>query len=104
MLVTSVNLLFMKLFLFNSQFSCSVFQLLTGWITAMQLVTPSKFTLQRCVYIASDGGRVCRPVVIADKGVSRIKEHHMKELKVFLIIGLTHVLFLLLVELFIVFF
>lgn len=36
---------------------------------------------QRCVYIASDGGRVCRPVVIADKGVSRIKEHHMKELK-----------------------
>ncbi|CAK9133675.1 unnamed protein product [Ilex paraguariensis] len=35
----------------------------------------------RCVYIASDGGRVCRPLVIADKGVSRIKEHHMKELK-----------------------
>ncbi|XP_024537767.1 DNA-directed RNA polymerase III subunit 2 isoform X1 [Selaginella moellendorffii] len=36
---------------------------------------------QRCIYIASDGGRVCRPVVIADHGVSRIKEHHMKELK-----------------------
>ncbi|KAI3709755.1 hypothetical protein L2E82_39521 [Cichorium intybus] len=36
---------------------------------------------QRCVYIASDGGRVCRPVVIADNGVSRIKHHHMKELK-----------------------
>ncbi|KAA8519299.1 hypothetical protein F0562_013555 [Nyssa sinensis] len=35
---------------------------------------------QRCVYIASDGGRVCRPLVIADKGVSRIKGHHMKEL------------------------
>lgn len=35
---------------------------------------------QHCVYIASDGGRVCRPLVIADKGVSRIKEHHMKEL------------------------
>ncbi|XP_020576393.1 DNA-directed RNA polymerase III subunit 2 isoform X2 [Phalaenopsis equestris] len=35
----------------------------------------------RCVYIASDGGRVCRPLVIADKGVSRIKEHHMKELR-----------------------
>ncbi|PSS02904.1 DNA-directed RNA polymerase III subunit 2 like [Actinidia chinensis var. chinensis] len=35
---------------------------------------------QRCVYIASDGGRVCRPLVIADKGVSRIKKHHMKEL------------------------
>lgn len=36
---------------------------------------------QRCVYIAADGGRVCRPLVIADAGVSRIKEHHMKELK-----------------------
>ncbi|CAN1173032.1 DNA-directed RNA polymerase III subunit 2 [Linum perenne] len=35
---------------------------------------------QRAVYIASDGGRVCRPLVIADKGKSRIKEHHMKEL------------------------
>ncbi|XP_073024708.1 DNA-directed RNA polymerase III subunit 2 isoform X1 [Primulina eburnea] len=36
---------------------------------------------QRCVYIASDGGRVCRPLVIADKGIPRIKEHHMKELR-----------------------
>ncbi|GAB2283837.1 DNA-directed RNA polymerase III subunit 2 [Dionaea muscipula] len=37
---------------------------------------------QRCVYIASDGGRVCRPLVIAGKGVSRIKDCHMKELTV----------------------
>ncbi|KAH0720987.1 hypothetical protein KY290_006270 [Solanum tuberosum] len=36
---------------------------------------------QYCVYIASDGGRVCRPLVIAEKGVSRIKEHHMNELR-----------------------
>lgn len=36
---------------------------------------------QRCVYVASDGGRVCRPLVIADEGISRIKEHHMKELR-----------------------
>ncbi|TKY56058.1 DNA-directed RNA polymerase III subunit RPC2 [Spatholobus suberectus] len=35
---------------------------------------------QCCVYLASDGGRVCRPLVIADKGISRIKQHHMKEL------------------------
>uniref|UniRef100_A0A2P2MN94 DNA-directed RNA polymerase n=1 Tax=Rhizophora mucronata TaxID=61149 RepID=A0A2P2MN94_RHIMU len=35
---------------------------------------------QHVVYIASDGGRVCRPLVIADKGISRIKEHHMREL------------------------
>uniref|UniRef100_A0A2P2MNB2 DNA-directed RNA polymerase n=1 Tax=Rhizophora mucronata TaxID=61149 RepID=A0A2P2MNB2_RHIMU len=37
---------------------------------------------QHVVYIASDGGRVCRPLVIADKGISRIKEHHMRELMV----------------------
>lgn len=37
---------------------------------------------QRNIQIASDGGRVCRPLVIADRGVSRVKEHHMKELKV----------------------
>ena len=37
---------------------------------------------QHCVYIASDGGRVCRPLVIADKGISRVKEYHMQELNV----------------------
>ncbi|XP_042436786.1 DNA-directed RNA polymerase III subunit 2-like isoform X1 [Zingiber officinale] len=36
---------------------------------------------QNCVYIASDGGRVCRPLVIADRGISRIKDYHMKELQ-----------------------
>eukprot|EP00252_Welwitschia_mirabilis_P002829 TRINITY_DN12826_c0_g1_i1.p1 TRINITY_DN12826_c0_g1~~TRINITY_DN12826_c0_g1_i1.p1 ORF type:complete len:928 (-),score=181.14 TRINITY_DN12826_c0_g1_i1:493-3177(-) len=36
---------------------------------------------QHCVYVASDGGRVCRPLVIADNGVSRINELHMKDLK-----------------------
>lgn len=40
--------------------------------------------LKRCVYVASDGGRVCRPLVIADEGISRIKEHHMKELRVYI--------------------
>ncbi|CAO2814458.1 unnamed protein product [Amaranthus hypochondriacus] len=35
---------------------------------------------QHCVYIASDGGRICRPLVIADKGVSRVKKHHIDEL------------------------
>ncbi|XP_042432808.1 DNA-directed RNA polymerase III subunit 2-like [Zingiber officinale] len=37
--------------------------------------------VQHCVYIASDGGRVCRPLVIADRGISRIKDYHMKELQ-----------------------
>ncbi|KAL6629677.1 hypothetical protein ACP70R_029442 [Stipagrostis hirtigluma subsp. patula] len=36
---------------------------------------------QHCIHIASDGGRVCRPLIVADKGISRIKEHHMKELR-----------------------
>ncbi|KAL6180403.1 hypothetical protein ACLB2K_047066 [Fragaria x ananassa] len=34
---------------------------------------------QSCVQIASDGGRVCRPLIIADKGISRVKGHHMEE-------------------------
>lgn len=52
--------------------------------------TCHKIVWQRCVYLASDGGRVCRPLVIADKGVSRIKEHHMKELRVcvFIFVGM----------------
>ena len=37
---------------------------------------------QHCVYVASDGGRVCRPLVIVENGESRVKQHHMKELKV----------------------
>lgn len=44
---------------------------------------------QCCVYIASDGGRVCRPLVIADKGISRIKQHHMKEL----VVGVIYAIF-----------
>ncbi|KAL9691069.1 hypothetical protein QQ045_011486 [Rhodiola kirilowii] len=35
---------------------------------------------QHCVYIASDGGRVCRPLIIVDNGKSRISESHMKKL------------------------
>ncbi|EEE59224.1 hypothetical protein OsJ_11195 [Oryza sativa Japonica Group] len=36
---------------------------------------------QHCIHIASDGGRVCRPLIIADKGIPRVKEHHMKQLR-----------------------
>jgi DNA-directed RNA polymerase beta subunit len=54
-------------------------------ILSIQLTLMEKNVFQHCVYIASDGGRVCRPLVIADKGISRIKEHHMKELMVSLI-------------------
>lgn len=40
------------------------------------------YVVQRSVNLAADGGRVCRPLVIADAGVPRVKEHHIKELKV----------------------
>lgn len=36
---------------------------------------------QHCIHIASDGGRVCRPLIIADKGRSSVQEHHMKQLR-----------------------
>ncbi|BAT99291.1 hypothetical protein VIGAN_10069600 [Vigna angularis var. angularis] len=36
--------------------------------------------LQRCVYLAADGGRLCRPLVIVKKGKSKVKKHHIKEL------------------------
>ncbi|KAJ4768843.1 DNA-directed RNA polymerase subunit beta [Rhynchospora pubera] len=37
---------------------------------------------QNCIYMAADGGRVCRPLIIADNGISRVKDHHLKELQV----------------------
>lgn len=36
--------------------------------------------LQRCVYIHTDGGRLCRPYGIVDKGIPRIKQIHIDEL------------------------
>ncbi|XP_027936252.1 DNA-directed RNA polymerase III subunit 2-like [Vigna unguiculata] len=34
---------------------------------------------QHRVYLAADGGRLCRPLVIAKKGKSRIKQHHIED-------------------------
>ncbi|CAM9568249.1 unnamed protein product, partial [Phaeothamnion confervicola] len=34
-------------------------------------------SVQRAVYIASDGGRVCRPLLVAEKGRMRLTQHHM---------------------------
>lgn len=31
----------------------------------------------RCIYISSDGGRVCRPLIIVDEGTPRITEKHI---------------------------
>jgi DNA-directed RNA polymerase III subunit RPC2 len=34
---------------------------------------------QRSIYIASDGGRVCRPLIIVEKGRPRVETRHIKE-------------------------
>lgn len=34
---------------------------------------------QACVYVASDGGRVCRPLIICDQGKPRVNEEHTKK-------------------------
>lgn len=33
------------------------------------------------VHLATDGGRVCRPLIICDAGVPRVKQHHIDALK-----------------------
>ncbi|GFR17628.1 DNA-directed RNA polymerase III subunit RPC2 [Trichonephila clavata] len=34
----------------------------------------------RCIYIATDGGRLCRPYIIVEKGKPKVTEKHIKEL------------------------
>lgn len=36
---------------------------------------------QRCVYIHTDGGRLCRPYIIVINGKSAVEQHHIEELK-----------------------
>jgi DNA-directed RNA polymerase III subunit RPC2 len=38
-------------------------------------------THQRTIYIACDGGRICRPMIIVEKGQSRVRSEHMRMLK-----------------------
>lgn len=37
--------------------------------------------LHQCVYISSDGGRLCRPYIIVEKGTPLVTTEHMNELK-----------------------
>lgn len=37
--------------------------------------------LQRCIYIHTDGGRLCRPYIIVQQGLPLVKQHHIDELK-----------------------
>jgi DNA-directed RNA polymerase III subunit RPC2 len=40
-----------------------------------------KNDMHRCIYVASDGGRICRPLIIVDQnGNPKVKEEHMEEL------------------------
>lgn len=34
----------------------------------------------RAIYVASDGGRLCRPLIIVENGIPRFKTKHMKML------------------------
>ena len=41
----------------------------------------SVYTQQECVYIASDGGRVCRPLIICDQGKPRVTSQHTAKVR-----------------------
>ena len=32
-------------------------------------------------YVSCDGGRVCRPLIICDRGVPRVKQEHISKIK-----------------------
>ncbi|KAH3672838.1 hypothetical protein WICMUC_004060 [Wickerhamomyces mucosus] len=36
---------------------------------------------QKAVHIATDGGRICRPLIIVENGISKVKAHHLLRLK-----------------------
>jgi len=36
---------------------------------------------QQSIHIASDGGRICRPLIIVDQGVSKVTHENMQELE-----------------------
>ena len=64
----------------------------------------SVYMQHHTVHIASDGGRVCRPLIICDHGVPRVKEGHLQvmcrvqfwvHLFVFLFISFNHLVSLL---------
>ena len=38
----------------------------------------SVFAQQDCVYLACDGGRVCRPLIVCDAGRPRVTSEHMQ--------------------------
>ncbi|XP_071851455.1 DNA-directed RNA polymerase III subunit RPC2-like isoform X4 [Apostichopus japonicus] len=49
-----------------------------GYINEFVSICPNH--THRCVYIASDGGRVCRPYIIVDRGKPKVLQKHINEL------------------------
>lgn len=50
-----------------------------GYISNYVSIYPSH--IHRCVYISSDGGRLCRPYIIVDNGVPLVEESHLNQLE-----------------------
>lgn len=59
----------------------NVFRLMRrkGAISAYVSIYPNH--LHKCVYICSDGGRLCRPCIIVEKGKPLLTEQHIKDLE-----------------------
>ncbi|XP_074641286.1 DNA-directed RNA polymerase III subunit RPC2-like [Tubulanus polymorphus] len=49
-----------------------------GYVNEFVSICPNHS--HRCVYIASDGGRVCRPYIIVNKGQSMVTKEHIDQL------------------------
>lgn len=58
-----------------------VFRLMrrAGYISSYVSIYPSH--LHRCIYISSDGGRLCRPYIIVENGVPLVTDRHITELE-----------------------
>ncbi|CAH0557616.1 unnamed protein product [Brassicogethes aeneus] len=50
-----------------------------GYISSYVSIYPS--FLHKCIYISSDGGRLCRPYIIVEKGIPLVNQQHILELE-----------------------
>ncbi|XP_050307639.1 DNA-directed RNA polymerase III subunit RPC2 [Anthonomus grandis grandis] len=65
----------------NFQKLIAVFRLMRrkGKISYYVSIYPS--FLHKCIYISSDGGRLCRPYIIVEQGRPLVSQHHINELE-----------------------